>query len=287
MTKIAFLGLGAMGSRMARNLIEAGHEVAVWNRSPERAAPLVKAGAICHATPRHAATGARIVCAMVTDNEASRDLWLHEETGALAAMGQGAIAVEHSTLTPAWLKALEVRAAVQNVCLVDAPVVGSRPQAEARQLSFLVGGGAQTVEEVRPLLAKLGSAVHHLGPVGAGAAMKLAVNALFGVQVAAMAEVLALLTKSGLEAARALETLSALPVTSPAAKGVGALIVARKFDPMFPIDLVEKDFRYVSEAGRSAGSRTPTSDAIRALYREAIESGLGGDNIHGIAKLYD
>ncbi|HEX8699120.1 MAG TPA: NAD(P)-dependent oxidoreductase [Myxococcaceae bacterium] len=286
MTKIAFLGLGAMGSRMARNLLSAGHTVSVWNRSPQRAAPLVEAGASLHATPRAAVTGAQVVCAMLTDDEASRDVWLNEQTGALAGMAEGSLAVEHSTLTPGWVKTLGARAASRGVRFVDAPVAGSRPQAEARQLLFLVGGEAGPVEELRPLLSAMGAAVHHLGPMGAGAAMKLAVNALFGIQIAAMAEVLSLLEKSGIEASKAVETLGAMPVTSLAAKGAGALIAARKFDPLFPIALVEKDFRYIAEAGRAVGSRTPTADAARALYQEAIAAGHGGDNIHGVAKLY-
>lgn len=266
--KIAFLGLGAMGSRMARNLLAAGHAVAVWNRSPGRAAPLVEAGATLHDSPREAATGARAVCAMLTDDEASRDVWLNAETGALAGMDAGA------------------RAASRGVRFADAPVTGSRPQAEARQLIFLVGGETDTLEKLRPVLAAMGAGVHHLGPVGTGAVMKLAVNALFGVQAAVMAELLALLEKSGVEVGRAVETLGALPVTSHSAKGVGALIAARKFEPLFPIALVEKDFRYVAEAGSAVGSRTPTADAVRALYQEAIAAGHGGDNIHGIAKLY-
>lgn len=284
--KIAFLGLGAMGSRMARNLLAAGHEVAVWNRSPGRAAPLVEAGATLHDTPRAAATGARLVCAMITDDEASRDVWLNEETGALAGMDAGTLAVEHSTLTPGWVKTLGARAASRGVRFVDAPMTGTRPQAEARQLLFLVGGEAGAVEELRPVLSALGTAVHHVGPVGAGVAMKLAVNALFGVQVAAMAEVLSMLEKSGIEVGKAVETLGAMPVTSTAAKGAGALIAAGKFDPLFPIALAEKDFRYVAEAGRAVGSRTPTADAVRTLYQAAIAAGHGGDNIHGIAKLY-
>jgi 3-hydroxyisobutyrate dehydrogenase len=287
MMKITFLGLGAMGSRMAMSLLAAGHAVAVWNRSPRRAAPLVEAGATVHDTPRAAVAGAHVVCAMLTDDDASRDVWLNEETGALAGMSPDTLAVEHSTLTPNWVKTLGARAASRGVRFVDAPVTGSRPQAEARQLLFLVGGEEGSVAELRPLLSVMGAAVHHVGPVGAGASMKLAVNALFGIQIAAMAEVLSLLEKSGLEAGKALETLGAMPVMSPAAKGAGTLIAARKFDPLFPITLVEKDFRYIAEAGRAVGSRTPTADAAHALYLEAIAAGHGGDNIHGVAKLFN
>jgi 3-hydroxyisobutyrate dehydrogenase len=191
--RIAVLGLGAMGSRMAARLLGAGHQVSVYNRSAGPAHDLVAAGAVAGKTPRAAAEGAEIVIAMVRDNEASRAIWCDEQDGALRGFGAGAIAIESSTLTPGWVRELGAEVQQAGARFLDAPVVGSRPQADAGQLIHLVGGDADIFDRAKGVLSALGGAAHHVGPVGAGARLKLAVNALFGVQVAALAELLALL----------------------------------------------------------------------------------------------
>ncbi|MEM9597209.1 MAG: NAD(P)-dependent oxidoreductase [Acidobacteriota bacterium] len=287
MSKIAWMGLGAMGARMARRLLDAGHELTIYNRTPERAAPLGEAGARIAATPRRAADGAEIVIGMVTDDDASRELWLDPREGAVLGLGPGAVAVEASTVTPGWIRQLAPRIRERGADLLDAPVAGSRPQAEAGQLIFLVGGDGDALAKVRPALDRLGSAVHHVGPTGLGAVMKLAVNALFGVQVAAMAELLGFLERSGVGGERALEILGDLPVTSAAARGAAGSMVARRFDPMFPIDLVAKDFRYVAKAAGEAGAEVPTAEAAGRVFSRAREAGLGAANISGVAQLFD
>lgn len=285
--KIAFLGLGAMGLRMAARLLEAGHDLSVFNRTPDRAAPLVERGATFENSPRAAVAGREIVISMVRDDEASREIWLEPARGALSGLSDEAIAIESSTLTPAWVEQLSSAIAERQLRFIDAPVVGTRPQAEAGQLIYLVGGDVAVLERVHDVLLAIGGAIHHAGPIGAGTVMKLAVNALFGIQVAALGEVLGMTRRSGISDADAIETLSSMPVTSPALKGVGALVAARKFDPMFPIELVEKDMGYYTETAERLGSSTPTGSAVRAVYQQAIEAGFGGDNIAGVAKVFD
>ena len=285
--KIAFLGLGAMGSRMAARLLEAGHDLSVFNRTPDRAAPLVERGATFEDSPRAAAAGRDIVISMVRDDEASREIWLDPDRGALSGLSDQAIAIESSTLTPAWVEQLSSAMAERQLRFIDAPVVGTRPQAEAGQLIYLVGGEVAVLERVRDVLLAIGGAIHHVGPIGAGTVMKLGVNALFGIQVAALGEVLGMTRRSGISDADAIEALSSMPVTSPALKGVGALVAARKFDPMFPIELVEKDMGYYAKTAERLGSSTPTGSAVRAVYQQAIEAGFGGDNIAGVAKVFD
>ncbi len=285
--KISVLGLGAMGSRMASRLLAAGHEVTVFNRSPGAAVPLVGLGARAADTPRGAVAGCEIAISCLRDDAASRQVWLDESDGALGALPAGAVGVESSTLTHAWARELGSAMANAGQMFLDAPVVGSRPQADAGRLIYLVGGEASTLALVRDVLLVMGGAVHHTGPVGTGTAMKLAVNALFGVQVAALGEMLGLLRRAGIDEASAVETLSSMPVASPAIKGVGGLIVNRAFSPLFPIELVEKDFGYVVDTAADLSTRTPTASAVRAVYRSAIEAGLGDDNIHGVVKLFD
>ncbi|MEM9492556.1 MAG: NAD(P)-dependent oxidoreductase, partial [Myxococcota bacterium] len=273
MTKIAVLGLGAMGARMARRLVDAGHSVVVYNRSRQRADELVAAGATWGETPRAAADGADLVMSMVTDDDAARAIWLHPETGAVGALRAGMIAIESSTVTPAWVAELGRAVSATGAALIDAPVAGSRPQAEAGQLIYLVGGEAATVDSVRPVLGVMGSAVHHIGALGAGTVIKLVVNAFFGVQVAALSELLGMAAKSGIAVDRAVETLSQMPITSPALKGIGGLIAAGTFAPMFPIDLVEKDFGYAVAAAAAVGAEVPATDATRAIYARAQQAG--------------
>jgi 3-hydroxyisobutyrate dehydrogenase len=272
-----------MGSRMALRLLRAGHEVRVYNRSTRPLHDLVDAGAIAGKTPREAAEGAEIVIAMVRDDEASRAVWCDGEDGVLKGLDAGAIAIESSTLTPGWVRELAARVHTIGAAFLDAPVVGSRPQADAGQLIHLVGGDAASFDRARSVLSALGGASHHVGPVGAGATLKLAVNALFGIQVAALAELLALLKKSDCDPAASIDALASLPVTSPAARGALALIQAKSDAPLFPIDLVEKDFVYALE---QPGAILPMTRAGHECFMKAKTEGLAAFNITAIARLY-
>jgi 3-hydroxyisobutyrate dehydrogenase len=284
--RIAVLGLGAMGSRMAKRLLQAGHVVAVYNRSQSPIAELVAAGAINGKTPRVAAEGAEIVIAMVRDIEASRAIWCDERDGALKGLGAGAIAIESSTLTPGWVGELAARVNATGAAFLDAPVVGSRPQADAGQLIHLVGGDAKVFDRARGIFSVLGGAAHHVGPAGAGATLKLVVNTLFGTQVAAIAELLGLLRGAGCDQATMAEILSSLPVTSLAAKGALSLMLAQSDAPLFPIDLVEKDFAYTLAEADKSSVALPVTQAVHARFAKAKARGLARSNITAIARLY-
>jgi 3-hydroxyisobutyrate dehydrogenase-like beta-hydroxyacid dehydrogenase len=283
MTRVAFLGLGAMGRRMARRLLDAGHPVTVWNRSPGATDALREVGARVAATPRAAVAGAEVAISMVFDDAASRSVWLDAAGGALAGLDPAAVAVESSTLTPAWVATLGDAFAGRGIALVDAPVAGSRPQADAGQLVFMAGGDASVLARVEPLLRAMGGAVHHVGPAGAGAWLKLSVNALFGTQVAAMAEQLALLAGAGLDVPRALAVLKAMPVTSAAAAGAATLMTQRDFSPRAPVDLIAKDLGY---ALASATQPLPLTRAVAERFAAAQAAGLGGEDLVAVARLY-
>ncbi|MEO1386479.1 MAG: NAD(P)-dependent oxidoreductase [Cyanobacteria bacterium J06634_6] len=283
--KIAVLGLGAMGSRIAHNLINAGCALTVWNRSPQATEALKSAGATVATTPRQAAEQADIVISMVTDNNASKAVWLTPETGALCGLSSGKIAIAMSTLTIDWTHQLSERITEQGAGYLEAPVVGSRPQAEAKKLICLVGGKADALTQVRPVLEAITGVIHHVGGVGQGMAMKLAVNALFGIQVAALAELLAMLNQQGIFPKKSMSLLADMPVTSLAAKGIGSLIVAQKYDPLFPIHLVEKDFRYACET--ASKENLPATNAVRQIYRDAVDRGYGDGNINAIAQRFN
>ena len=250
MQTVAIIGLGAMGSRVTQNLLAKGYSVMVHNRTVAKAEPLIEQGATFATSPRSAAEQSDVVISMVADDDASRHIWLTAETGAVWGLTPNKIAIEMSTLTVDWVRELDAAIVQQGAGFLDAPVVGSRPQAEAQRLSMLVGGAADCLTQVRSLLQDVGAiAIHHIGSVGQGTAMKLAVNALFGIQVAALAELMGLLSKDGLSPSEIMNCLGALPVLSVAAKGAGQLMVAEQHAPLFPISLVEKDFRYVVQTG--------------------------------------
>ncbi len=273
MTSIAVLGLGAMGARMAARLVDP----TVYNRHPERAAPLVARGARLAATPAEAVADADLVISMVTDDAAAEAIWLDPEHGAAAALRPGALALECSTTTPGWIDRLGAAVDARGARLLDAPVAGSTPQAEAGALVFLVGGAADDVERATPVMQRLGARALHVGPRGHGATFKLVVNALFGAQVALMAELLRLVEGRGLDVARALDLLAAMPVTSAAAGGAARLMLAGDHAPQFPVELVAKDLRYAESL-----APLPVVAAARARFEAAVEAGAGGENLTAV-----
>jgi 3-hydroxyisobutyrate dehydrogenase-like beta-hydroxyacid dehydrogenase len=286
MANIAFLGMGSMGARMATKLLDAGHTLSVWNRNEERAKPLGDAGARVAATPRDAANGADFVLSMLTNNEASMSVWCDKRDGALSGMKSGAIAIECSTLSVDYIGKLKQQCDDRNIAFLDAPVAGSRPQADAAQLIFFVGGAKSDFESALLMLSSMGSQIHYAGKSGAGTSIKLAVNALFGIQLATIAELIGLLKTSGLNEMSAVEILSSTPVCSPAAKQASGAMLAKKFSPMFPIKLVKKDFEYALSTAKEKGIDSPMTQAGLSVFNAAIERGFGEDNITGVAQLY-
>ncbi|RFC64253.1 NAD(P)-dependent oxidoreductase [Fulvimarina endophytica] len=285
MPKTAFLGLGAMGSRIATNLLKAGHDLVVWNRSEEKTRPLVDAGARRAASPREAADGADLVMAMVADDEASRAVWLDAERGALAGMRSGTVAVEISTLQPGWVKELGEAMKAKGVDLLEAPVSGTLPQAENAELVFFLGGDAETVARCEPHLKPIGKASTHVGGWGDGARVKLATNALLGINVAAWAEIVAMLDRSPTDTKTAVEAIAKTSVWAPNAGYLTKTMIARDFEPKFPVDLIEKDFRYaLSVAGKD---RAPLVAHVHEIIERAISKGYGEDNMTALRKLYD
>lgn len=285
MSQIAMLGVGAMGSRMALNLLRAGHRVTVWNRRPSAAKSLVEAGAGWAGTPKDAAAGAEFVIAMVRDNEASRQVWIDPATGAAAGMKAGSIAIESSTLTPEWIRELGATLAAREIPLLDAPVVGSTPQAELAQLIYLVGGDGAIYARSQDILTAMGSSLHHVGPLGSGAMAKLVTNALLGVQVTTIAELIGLLKWSGIDASRVLAAVARTPAWSAVAGRVSERMLGEDHAAQFPIELMDKDFGYVLSAADDV-SAVPTIAAAGDVFRAAMVRGLSGDNMTGVIKLF-
>lgn len=281
--KIAVLGLGLMGGGMARQLLAAGFDVTVWNRSTDKATALGQAGARIAATPADAATGADVVVAMLADDDVSRNVWTGEN-GALAAMAPGAIAIESSTLTGDWVFDLARQAAAQGVGFLEAPVTGSRDQAAQGTLRFLVGGEADSIATARPAFDAMGSALVHLGPVGSAATVKLANNFLCGVQAASLAEAIALFEKHGLDVEQAVSILFDGAPASPMVKGVGRRMLDRDYAPHFLVPLMAKDLGYAAQALSDVGIRPSIAQAARQRFLDADGAGEGHRDIAAIVE---
>ena len=270
--KITLLGLGTMGRGMAKNLLGAGYDLTVYNRTFSKAEALAADGAHAARTPAEAVKDAAIVLSMLADDKASREAWLGGE-GALPAMLPGSLAIECSTLSPEWIAELNAGCAAKGVRLLDAPVTGSRVQAAEAQLVFLTGGDAATVAEATPVLRSLGKGVLHLGPVGSGAQLKLINNFLCGVQVASFAQALTWIERNGLDRAVALEFLNSAAPGSGITRGMSERMVQRTYEVNFVLHLMTKDLHYAQAAAKNFGIDLSTASVAEALFQAAEQQG--------------
>jgi 3-hydroxyisobutyrate dehydrogenase len=282
-TRVALIGLGLMGSGMARRLLAAGLPLAVYNRKRERAASLAREGAHVAATPREAAARADVVLSMVADDAASRAVWLGEE-GALAGAARGTVLIESSTLSVGWIEELAREAAARGCELLDAPVTGSKSHAASGQLLFLVGGSATALETARPALAAMSRGIVHVGATGRGALLKLVNNFMCGVQAASLAEAMALIERSGLDRERALEVLTGGAPGSPLVKALSGRMAARDYTPNFLLRLMAKDMSYALAEGRGHGLQLSTVAAALELLQQAIAAGHGEEDFSALVE---
>jgi len=269
MAKIAFLGLGQMGAPMATRLLQAGHHVTVWDRTPERATPLVERGAVAAASPADAAAGVDVAITMLATPDALEQVVFGDE-GLALALGPGQVLIDMSTVGPRTVG--EVRARLpESVSMVDAPVRGSVPQATGGSLEVFVGATNDDFERVRPILELLGD-VRHVGGPRSGAAMKLVVNATLGAAIVAFGEALALATSLGLDRGPVLDVLAKSPI-GPAVTAKRAMVEANSYPPSFKLRHAAKDMRLVAEASDAAGLDLWEASAARAWLEEAAGQG--------------
>ncbi len=284
-TNIALLGLGLMGSGMAGRLLDAGYPLRIWNRTPGKTQPLVDRGAKLAKSPRDAAAGAAVVISMLADVPVCRDVWLGRGE-ALVDIAPGTILVESSTVTVEWIEELN-RAANEHGCeLVDAPVTGSKPQAAAGQLLFLAGGSNSAVDKITPILKAMGRDVVLVGPVGSGARLKLINNFLSGSQVAALAEALSLIERSGLDREKSLGVLTEGAPGSPLVKLLSGRMTNRQYEPNFLLRLMTKDLRYaVTEAENHALDLDMGRAALR-VFEHAVAAGQGEEDMSAVVEQF-
>lgn len=288
-TRVAFLGLGLMGSGMARRLLGAGFDLTVFNRSADRSAALGADGATTAASPREAAAGADVVITMVADDAASRALWLGDQ-GALAGVrprdGVAPVLIDSSTVSVEWSRELAGAAERAGGRFLDAPVTGSRPQAAAGELIFFVGGDADALEVARPVLAAMGKSIVHVGPSGSGALLKLVNNFMSGVQAASLAEALGVIERSGLDRDRALEALTTGSPGSPLVRVLAGRMSAPDYTPNFFLHLMAKDLAYAEAEGRKHGVPMTTASAALDVFRAAMARGDGDRDMAAVVEQF-
>jgi 3-hydroxyisobutyrate dehydrogenase len=244
MTHVAFLGLGRMGHGMAGRYIDAGFTVTVWNRSKAKADDLIAHGARWAASPKDAAIDADAVVSMVADDEASRAVWLASD-GAAAAMKPGALAIECSTVSHQYALDLARELRGRGLVYIDSPVTGAPEAAAAGKLTLLVGAEATDLEKARPFLAPLSTTIRHFGPVGCGTVYKLINNLMGAIQIAGIAEGIAIAEHAGLDMKLVLEAIETGVAASPQVIRHSKRMAARNFTgATFTVALRHKDAAY-------------------------------------------
>lgn len=276
MAALGFVGLGAMGSRLARRLLDAGHAVTGYNRTPARAAALASAGLRPAATPREAARGVEAVFCMVTDDDALRAVALGPD-GIAAGLEPGSVLVEMSTVSPAAMREVAAAAAARGASALDAPVSGSTITVEQGQASMMVGGDPAVLQRVRPYLAAMApGGVTRVGDAGVAKAMKVATNLGLAVQMLAFSEAVLLAERSGVSRATAVEVLLRSVAASPMVKYRGPFVLGRMpREAWFPVPMIQKDLRLALDQAHAAGVPLPATALAQEWLTMARSLGLG------------
>ena len=278
MTDVAFIGLGAMGSRMARRLVEAAHEVFVWNRTSRKADELSAAGATAVESPAEAARRAEVVMTMIADPTALQAV-TEGTDGITAGLSDTSTVIEMSTVGPAAIARLG-SVVPEGVALLDAPVLGSLTEAESGTLRIFVGGPDALVERWSPLLSALGSPIH-VGPLGSGAAAKLVANSTLFGSLGVLGEALALADGLGLSRDAAFEVLAATPIGAQSERRRDA-IESGSYPARFALALAGKDAALVADAAAEAGVEMPLAAAARSWLMAAQEAGMGEEDYSAV-----
>jgi len=266
--RVAFLGLGIMGHSMATNLVKAGHEVTVWNRTPGK---LVE-GAGMAPTPAAAAQGAEVVWLCVSDTAAVEKVLFGPE-GVEQALVEGMIIGDSSTISPSATVQFAERVRARGVAYVDAPMTGSKIGAANGTLIFMVGGEEAAIDRLGPLFAAMGKKVFRMGETGKGQATKLAMNLQIALIFEGFAEALTLATKLGVDPKQLLSLIDSTMVRSGVVEYKGPFVLQRDFTPNFPLRLMHKDIRLALAAAKEARVKLPALETVEEIYEMATEDG--------------
>lgn len=272
--RVGFCGTGTMGAPMAANLVAAGLEVQVWNRTEAKTEQLVRAGALACSTPGETAVGARAVITMLWD-ETAVDEVLFGKGGIVERADPGAVVIDMSTTSPKHARRCADRLVERELGFLDAPVSGARPRAEAGTLALMVGGDAATFAAVRDLLEPTAATIEHVGPTGAGQLVKLAGNVIGFGTVAAVCEGLGLIAAAGGDLKKALQVIAKGTAQSEILSVYGPLLLRGQLDGSVTVAVARKDLQAALDAAAEAGIELPGSRELALRYASLVERGEG------------
>jgi len=281
--RIGFIGLGIMGSGMARNLLTKGHALCVWNRSPERLAPILEAGATAAESPAALAARSDLVMICVSDTPDVEQVALGPG-GVLEGLSPGSLVVDHSSISPRATRRLAEAAAAEGAHWLDAPVSGGSEGAARGTLSIMVGGDPAQLERARPYLEAYGTTITHVGPSGAGQIAKIVNQILVVVTQQGVGEALLLAQAGGLDLNTAIDAVKGGAAGSWMLANRGPQMARRDWRPGFTIDLQQKDLRLALDAANELGVPLPATALVFQFYRGLQQQGLGQEGNHALVK---
>ncbi len=279
--RVAFLGLGIMGSRMAANLVKAGHEVSVWNRTPK---PVE--GARIAPTPGDAARGAEVVWLCVADTAAVEQV-LFGANGVEPELSSGMVVVDSSTISPSATSRFAQRVRARGADYADAPAIGSKGAAEDGSLVFIVGATEELIRRLQPLFAAMGKKAIRTGDTGKGEATKLAINLQVALIFEAFAEGLVLTTKLGVAPECLIEAIQASVVRSGVVDYKAPAVLRRDFAPHLPLRLMRKDIGLMLDAAQEVRVQLPALEALAGIYGAAVEEGFADKDYSATLQLLE
>lgn len=262
---VGLIGLGLMGRPMGMNVLKAGYPLTVWNRTASRAEELVAAGAKLAQSPQEVAASSEFLITMVSDPPALEEV-LWGARGAMLGLKRGSIYMDSSTVSPALARRISAACAEKGAKFLDAPVTGGDWGARKGELVFMIGGEEETLKEAEPVISVMGKKWFHLGPNGAGQTIKLAMNAILALQVGALAEALALVTRAGLPAEKLVEVLQSSMARSGVLDVKAPNLLKGEYVPSFPLRLMHKDLGLALDLANQLGVPLPATAAARETY---------------------
>lgn len=279
--KVAFIGLGIMGSRMAGNILKSGQDLIVHNRTKSKADSLISAGAIWAESPAEATKSADIIITMLEDPKAVESVF-NGENGISSAPPEGKLWLDCSTVNPSFTVRISEMAREKGFRFIDAPVAGSKAPAESGELVFLAGGDADDLKEATHLLEAMGKKTIHIGAVGQGAAMKIIVNLMLAQTMLAFSESSALGQSMGVSQELLFNVLLNTPVVPPYLAALRPKLEAENIEANFPLKLIRKDLQLVSETAYENNIAMPSASVAKEVYTNAMNNGLGDADFSAI-----
>jgi len=274
MKKIGFIGLGLMGREMSRRLLDGGYSLTVWNRTKEKAEPLLKAGANWADSPKAVAQASEVVITMVTDSAAVEGV-VCGRNGVLEGAHPGLILIDMSSIAPEMSRSIATRAKEKGVIMLDAPVTGNPKVAAEGKLGIMVGGPEETFAACRPIFEKMGVKIIHVGENGKGTTLKLINNLIMGIAIQAVAEALVLAQKAGIDPIKVMEITSVGGARTGAMETRGLRMIKHEFAPGFSLNNMYKDLSTAIKLADEVGAVLPTGSITREIVKAAKNRGKG------------